>query len=129
MMKTISLVVMVSFFMSGCAAMFNGTSETINLRSEEADTQFFVNNNEIGKGTSATTSLPKKNLKTAVLRAEKPGCTPQSSLIETAFDPTTLLGLIIDCGVISILVVDWAATGAITKADQRNYILTPKCPK
>ena len=128
-MKTISLVVMVSFFMSGCAAMFSGTSETINLRSEEADTQFFVNNNEIGKGTSATTSLPKKNLKTAVLRAEKTGCTTQSSLIETEFDAISLLGLVIDCGVISILVVDWAATGAITKAAQRNYILTPKCSK
>ena len=128
-MKMISLVVMVSFFMSGCAAMFHGTTENINLRSEESDTVFFVNNSEIGKGTSAVTSLPKKNLKAAVLRAEKTGCTTQSSLIETEFDATALLGILIDCGLISILVVDWAATGAITKAAQRNYILTPKCSK
>ncbi len=128
-MRTIAFVVMVSFLVSGCAAMFNGTSETINLRSEEQDTKFLVNEREIGKGTSTVTIISKKDLKSAILRAEKPGCATQSSLIETTFDPTTLLGILIDCGIISILVVDWAATGAVTKASQTDYVLTPECPK
>ena len=40
-MRTIALVVIVSFLTSGCAAMFHGTNETIYVRSEEPDTVFF----------------------------------------------------------------------------------------
>lgn len=126
-MRTISLVVIVSFLFSGCAAMFNGTKEQISVRSEEADTHFFLNDKEIGKGTSAVVSIPKKKLKDSILRAEKAGCSEQTTLIETRFDAVSLLGLLIDLGLISILVVDWGATGAVTKADKTNYVLTPLC--
>ncbi len=126
-MRTISLLVAVSFLFSGCAAMFNGTKEQIHVQSEVPDTHFFLNEREIGEGTSAVVSIPKKKLKEAILRAEKPGCSEQSTMIETRFDAVSLLGILIDLGLISILVVDWAATGAITKADRRNYVLTPIC--
>lgn len=128
----IVLLVIVSFLVSGvsgCAAMFHGSSETIHVRSEEADTRFFVNEREIGKGTSAVTALPKKGLSKAVLRAEKQACITKSTPIPTEFDALTLLGILIDFGIISILVVDWAATGAVTKAAQTDYVLTPECPK
>lgn len=131
-MKTIAFVVIVSFFVplvSGCAAMFHGTKETIHVRSEEPATSFFVNNREIGKGTSAVTTLPKKDLRSTVLRAEKKNCHTKSSPIETSFDAVTLLGIFWDFGIISILVIDWAATGAVTQAAQTDYILTPECPK
>lgn len=127
-MRTISLLVIISFLFSGCAAIFHGTNEQISVRSELPDTRFFLGNKEIGKGTSAVVSIPKKKLKGAVLRAEKDGCDEQSTLIETGFDAVSLLGLLIDAGLISILVVDWGATGAITKAQQINYVLTPLCP-
>jgi hypothetical protein len=128
----IALSVIISFLVSGvtgCAAIFHGSSETIHVRSEEADTSFFANERDIGKGTSAVTALPKKGLSKAVLRAEKTGCDPRSVQIPTEFDTLTLLGILIDFGLISILVVDWAATGAVTKASQTDYILTPECPK
>ena len=128
----IAFLVIVTFLVSsvtGCAAIFHGSSETIHVRSEEADTRFFANERDIGKGTSAVTALPKKGLSEVVLRAEKTGCNTKSTPIPTEFDALTLLGILIDFGIISILVVDWAATGAVTKASQTDYILTPECPK
>ncbi len=128
----IALLVIVTFLVSsltGCAAIFHGSSETVHVRSEEADTRFFANERDIGKGTSAVTVLPKKGLSKVVLRAEKTGCNAKSAPIPTEFDALTLLGILIDFGIISILVVDWAATGAVTKASQIDYILTPECPK
>ena len=132
MKRTISLLVVASFFvysLSGCASMFHGTSDVIHMRSEEPDTRFFVNEREIGKGTSAVTAVPKKELSKAVLRAEKQACNTKSTPIPTEFDAVTLLGILIDFGIISILVVDWAASGAVTKASQTDFILTPDCPK
>ena len=126
-MKRLIALMTVFFFLFGCASIFNGTSETIHLSSKEPDTKFFADNQEVGQGTSATTIVTKKKLKTTVLKAEKTGCSAQSTVIETEFDPVSLLGIIIDCGLISILIVDWAATGAINKAAQRNYVLTPVC--
>jgi len=128
-MKTISLVVMIMFFVSGCASIFHGTKDTIYVRSEEPDTQFYVNNRDIGKGTSANTTISKDTIDLAVLRAEKKGCNTKSTRIETQFDALTLLGVLIDFGIISILFIDWAATGAVTRAAQTDYILTPDCPK
>lgn len=127
MLRTISLVVLISFLLTGCASIFNGTKETIYVRSDEPDTKFFVNNREIGKGTSAVTIVPKSNLSHAVLRAEKTGCNTKSSPIETSFDAVSLLGILIDWGIISILIIDWAINGAVTKAAQVDYVLTPEC--
>jgi hypothetical protein len=128
-MRAIALVVILSFFVSSCASLFNGTKDTVYVRSEEPDTHFFANTRDIGRGTNAVTTISKKDLSNTVLRAEKVGCNTKSAPIETKFDPTTLLGILIDFGIISILLVDWAATGAVTKADQTDYILTPECPK
>ncbi len=129
MKRAISLVVITTFVTTGCASMFHGTKETIHVRSEEQDTRFYLNNRDIGKGTSAATTIRKKELGNAVLRAEKNGCNTKSSPIETSFDGITLLGLLLDLGIISILVVDWGATGAVTQAAQTDYILTPECSK
>ncbi|MBI3585445.1 MAG: hypothetical protein HY096_16035 [Nitrospinae bacterium] len=129
MKKMIAVIVVISFFVSSCAAMFHGTKESIHVRSEESDTSFFVNERSIGKGTSAVTTVPKNKLKSVVLRAEKEGCNTKSSPIETEFDSITLLGVLLDLGIVSILVIDWGATGAVTKASQTDYVLTPECHK
>lgn len=117
----------VTLVLSGCAAIFNGTTETIHVRSEEPNTHFFLNERDLGTGTSAATTIPKKRLGSAILRAEKNGCNARSTPIATTFDGVTLLGFFLDFGVISIVVVDWLATGAVTKAAQTDYVLTPEC--
>jgi hypothetical protein len=116
-----------SFFCSGCAAMISGTTDTIHVRSEVPDTIFYANSREIGRGYSAITSIRKKDLSSTTLRAEKEGCHPKSAPIETTFDVVTLLGVFIDYGIVSILIIDGLATGAIIKAAQVDYILTPDC--
>lgn len=62
-----------------------------------------------------------------MLRADKAGCNERTSPIPTTFDGVTLLGLFIDAGIVSIVVVDWLATGAVHKAAQTDFILTPEC--
>lgn len=129
MKKIISVVVAVSFFMAGCASMFNGSKDMLYIRSEEPDTHFFVNQRDLGTGKSTVTAVSKKDLSTSVLRVEKAGCNAKEMPIETQFDATTLLGILLDWGIFSILIVDWAVTGAVVKAAQTEYVLTPDCPK
>jgi hypothetical protein len=129
MMRFIAWIMLIAILNMGCASMFHGTKDTIHLSSNEPDTHFYAGSRDLGKGTSAVTTIPKKHLDDYVLRAEKPGCNPKSVPIETEFDGVTLLGILIDFGIISILLIDWAATGAVTRAAQTDYVLTPDCPK
>ncbi len=118
--------------LTGCATIFNGSEDKIHIRSEEPGTKFYLNDQELGikesqKGTYAVTTIPKKDLKKAVLKAEKPTCTPVLSHIETKFDATTMFGFLLDYGLISILVVDWAMTGAVRTAARTDIVMTPNC--
>lgn len=115
------------FGLTGCAAIFNGTTETLYVRSEEPDTRFYLNERDLGTGTSAVTTVRKKELGRATFRTTKDGCNTQTMPVQTAFDPVTLLGVFIDFGIISIVGIDWLATGAVTKAAQTDYVLTPEC--
>jgi hypothetical protein len=111
---------------TGCASMFSGTTQNLLLRSDVKGTKLYLNNEEVGTDT-ATVQIAKKNLKNAVLIAKKPGCTDYSTHVNTVFDPTSLLGILIDFGLISILVVDWGITGAVNEAEKTNYLLNPTC--
>ena len=121
-------LVFFGLYLQGCAAIFTGTSEQISLRSSVPDTQFLVNGRVVGKGTSAIATVKRKDLKQSVLVAPKEGCSDNTASIETSFNGITLLGLLLDMGLISILVVDGAATGAWTMAAETNYFLEPSCP-
>jgi len=125
-LKSVIFILIFQFLVSGCASIINGTAETIHIRSYEQGTKLFLNQNEIGTDAAKVT-IPKKDLKHSILYAKKDGCQDQFTRIETRFDSISLLGLLIDFGLISVLVVDWGFTGAVYKADKANYILTPKC--
>jgi uncharacterized protein YceK len=126
-LKIITVIMICAVFMSGCASIFHGTKETIYVRSNEPDTTFYANNREIGKGNNAIVTIPKNKLDSTKLRAEKAGCTEKTTALETEFDATTLLGILIDYGLISILVVDLGINGATHRVAQNDYILTPEC--
>lgn len=121
----VSALLISTIFLSGCASMFSGTKETIYVRSNLPNTTFFANGRELGTGTSAVATIPKKKLSETTLRAEKKGYHTVSTPVETSFDPVTLLGVLLDYGIVSIVCVDWLGTGAVTKAAQTDYILTP----
>lgn len=127
MKKLIAVILCMSFLTTGCATMFHGTTDTLYVRSEEPNTRFFINERALGTGTSAIAVVEKKNMSTSILRAEKANCNSRTTPIATKFDSMSLLGILIDWGIISILVVDMGINGATTRAAQTDYILTPEC--
>jgi hypothetical protein len=126
MNKILPIMTVACLLLNSCASMFSGTKETIHVRSNLPNTVFYANERELGRGTSASFTLPKKKLSTTTLRAEKKGYNTKTMPIETSFDAVCLLGILIDWGVFSIVCVDWLGTGAVTKAAQTDYVLTPE---
>lgn len=105
--------------------MFNGTTQTVSVRSNIDDAKLYVNEGYIGKGNGVTTFKKKKNY---TITARKEGCQDVNIIPTKSFDATTLLGILIDWGLISILVIDGAATGAWKQFDQTSYVVDPQCP-
>lgn len=115
------------FLFQSCASMFSGTDERIHLKSQQKGTKFYLNGTEfIGEG-STSVKISKKKLKDSSIVAKKKGCRDEVIHIDTKFDPTTLLGLLIDFGLISILVVDLGITGAVKEAERTNYVVDMNC--
>lgn len=125
MKKAISLLAAITL-LSGCASIFHGTSQQIVIRSNQPDVDLYVNEAFIGRGNGITTFKKKKEY---VVTARKEGCIPVSIPASKSFDATTLLGIFIDLGMISMLVVDGAGTGAWRKFDQTSFIIDPQCNK
>ena len=125
-MKSIALILVQLILITSCASMFSGTKEKIKLRSDVPGTKFFLDDEELGTD-SATVKISKKNLSDTRFIAKKDGCKPVHVDVETKFDATSLWGILLDFGIISILVVDWGITGAVREAERTNYVLNPKC--
>lgn len=109
---------------TGCAAIIHGTSQHVAIRSNDSDAELYVNDAYVGKGTVYTVFQKSENY---TITVRKEGCEPFSVPVSKSFDAMTLLGLMVDLGVISILVVDGAATGAWSQFDQTTYVLDPRC--
>ena len=109
---------------SGCASMFNGSSQQVSIRSNVDGAMLYVNEGFIGKESGVTTLKKKKDYH---IVARKDGCTDSSVQASKSFDATTLLGVLIDFGVITVLLVDGVGTGAWQQFDQTSYVLDPVC--
>jgi hypothetical protein len=110
---------------SGCATIFRGSSDSITVSSDQADAKIYVDGQFIGDGTGIV-SVSKRGDHT--IKVTKPGCKDRVIQTQSSFDPTTLLGLFLDFGLISILVVDGLATGNWMKVSPTYYAVTPDCP-
>ena len=118
------MVVAVLMLNSACATMFNGSSASVSIRSEDPKAKLYLNDTYIGQG-GATLSVSKKGNHS--IRATKEGCGDGTTAIQKKFDPTSLLGILIDFGIVSMLIVDGAATGAISDIEPKNYVVNPNC--
>jgi hypothetical protein len=125
-MKKLSLILAQLILFSSCASMFSGTSEKIKLSSDVPGTKFYLEDEELGTD-SATVKIAKKKLSETRFTAKKDGCKASHVDVQTKFDSTSLWGILLDFGIISILVVDWGITGAVREAERTNYVLNPKC--
>ena len=104
--------------------MFHGTSEQVSIRSNVPGTELYANDALIGKDNGVTTFHKNQNY---IITAHKVGCTDATVPASKSFDGITLLGVLIDFGLVSVLLVDGAATGAWQKFDQTNFIVDPHC--
>jgi len=123
-MKVRTMILLFTLALSGCASIINGSTQQISVHSGHRDAEIYANNIHIGTGT-AWTSFKKKE--EYILTARKEGCNDATIVAPKSFDATTLLGIFIDLGLISILLVDGAINGAWNQFDQSHYALTPRC--
>ena len=123
--SALSVVLSFSMLLTGCASMFNGSSQQVAIRSNVDGAEIYVNEAYLGKGNTVTTFKKKKKY---TISARKEGCDSVSVPAPKSFDATTLLGLFIDFGIISILVIDGIGTGAWNQFDQTSYVVDPQCP-
>ena len=72
----------------------------------------------------ATIEVSKRD--SPVIIVHKDGCEDGRAVVKKTFDGVSLLGLLIDFGLISILVVDVAATGAVNKLETAVKV-NPHC--
>ena len=115
--------------LSGCASIFSGTKENFVIQSEDKEAKLYLNDEYIGTGSAAATISKKKLANNITIRASKKGCQDTIRHVETQFNPTTLLGCFLDFCIVSVVAVDWLATGAVREASQTNYFITPQCEK
>src|SRR6266849_1110336 len=109
---------------SSCAYLFHGTSDQINIYSGDPQARLYLNDQLIGVGNATATVDRDVHY---MLTAKVKGCTDQTLTTGDKFDPTSLLGIFIDLGLVSILVIDMAASGAAWKTYPLSYTVTPIC--
>ena len=122
---SLALAVTVLAASSGCATIFRGSSDSVTVTSDQSDAKIYIDGQFMGDGTAIAT-LSKRGDHT--IKVTKPGCKDRIIQTQSSFDPTTLLGLFLDFGLISILVVDGLATGNWAKISPTYYAVTPDCP-
>jgi len=110
--------------LSGCAAIFKGTSQEVSIRSNDNAAKIYVNDVFMGKGSTRTVFKKNKNY---TIRVEQKDCTATTVSASKSFDPITLLGVLIDYGIFTVLVVDGLGTGAWQEFDQESFVIDAQC--
>jgi hypothetical protein len=119
-MKVFSLSVLGVLLCSGCATMIHGTYDNVTVHSLETGTRIYVDG-EL-RGTDWASARVERG-KAHTITAEKDGFQSVSIQTTKSFDATSLLGILIDFGLISIPVD--LISGAAWKTDPQLYTVTP----
>lgn len=114
------LVVPCALLLGGCASLIHGSYDTITVNSLEPGTRILVDG--VPRGTDTATVQVKRG-EPHVIRAEKPGYEPLVVETGDAFDTTSLLGIFIDLGIVSIPID--MISGAAWKTQPLLYTVTP----
>lgn len=108
--------------LSGCASIIKGNSEKITVNSLEQDTVIWVDGAPRGKD-AVSVDIKKGNPVT--IKASKQGCQDVSVQTTESFDATSLLGILIDLGIITIPID--LISGAAWKPSPTTYTVSPIC--
>ncbi len=118
-------LLVVSLLNSGCAALLHGTEQAVQVRSKDPQAQIFLDGRYLGSGEVTVWLEKKRHPKFTVKKA---GCKDVDWAVPKRVDNLTFLGIAIDLGLVSILLVDWAITGAVHQFHPTKVTLTPQCP-
>lgn len=124
----IFLCLFLGFQLIGCATIISGSTEKIKVLANVQNTQVFINDVYLGvtgPEFPLEVTVPKKGDVTFV--GKKENCTESEKKLTRSIDPTTLLGILIDRGIFSILLVDYFGTNAVVHSDQPVYFLNLQC--
>jgi len=123
-MKKLTLVIIaiICIFFTGCAGIINGRHDTITVHSIDDGVSIYVDGVKLGYN-EVITKVKKGD--THIIKVTKKGC--KTRMIQTGrdFDFTTLLGILIDWGIISIPID--LISGAAWKTSPTIYTLNPIC--
>lgn len=109
----------------GCALMFHGKTDQIQIQSQSSDAELYLDGAQIGKGRATATVQRGQKY---IITAKKNGCFDSSPIqTDQKFDEVSLLGILVDGGLISILLVD-NLSGALWKTAPTDYTVSLNCP-
>jgi len=108
--------------LTGCASAIHGTTDQIYINSLEKGTTIYVNN--IPKGRDNIVTEVSRRSKHEI-RVEKDNCQSISETTGRKFDLTSLFGVLIDFGIVTIP-ADFVIGGALATSPT-TYTLTPIC--
>tara|TARA_B110001454_G_scaffold106457_1_gene100191 strand:+ start:26310 stop:26705 length:396 start_codon:yes stop_codon:yes gene_type:complete len=124
----IVLFFVLSFQLISCATILHGSTDQVEILSTVTDTQIYIN--DVYRGIAGPeqpleVTIPKRGRVTFV--GKKANCLEGEKVVRRSVDPATFLGILIDGGLFSILLVDIVGTNAFVHADQSSYLLELEC--
>ncbi|MFY0700315.1 MAG: hypothetical protein JXR04_05800 [Bermanella sp.] len=121
MQNTLKLIAISALtFLYGCASMFNGSEQQVSIKTHP-DAEIYIDDRFAGNGYSQK-MLRRDTSHT--IRVSKGGC-EQTYITQARFNKTSLLGLFVDAGLISIP-VDFV-TGAAWDVYPDRFVMQPDC--
>jgi uncharacterized protein YceK len=123
-MSKIYIVLMLTMTIcgSGCASILKGSNDTVSIHSIEPGTVIYVDGSARGRDS---VNVDLRRGESHVIRVSKPGCHDVTVPTTDSFDATSLLGIFIDFGIVSIPVD--LVSGNAWKVSPRSYTASPIC--
>ena len=112
--------VVVALFASSCASIINGTTDKITINSLDPKATIYVDGSARGVGVA---HVDVKRGEEHSIWAVRDGDQSVPVQTSTSFDPTTLLGILIDFGIFSIPID--LISGAAWRIEPKTYTVTP----
>lgn len=121
-------LIILGYLVSGCATIINGSTENIQIAVSKPEAKVYINDTLIGiseMGKNIEAEIPKKGA--IAISIEHSSCEKEYYQLRRTIDPTTFLGLLLDGGIFSILIVDILGTNAFVKAEQSFFEFELDC--
>jgi|JI8StandDraft_1071087.scaffolds.fasta_scaffold42135_3 hypothetical protein len=122
------LLLFLSFQLISCATILHGSTDQVEILSTAPDTEIYIN--DVYRGIAGPeqpleVTIPKRGRVTFI--GKKANCSEGETVVRRSVDPATFLGILIDGGLFSILLVDIVGTNAFVHADQSSYLIELEC--